>query len=53
LTTKWWSCQVEGQNNRLKALKRGMYAALGSKFFVQAHLLCHALGCTQIPPEPV
>jgi hypothetical protein len=49
LATKWSSCQVEGQNNQLTALKRGMYGRVR----VEILRACHISGCTQIPPEPV
>jgi hypothetical protein len=38
LVTKWSSGQVEGQNNRLKILKRACMAPSVSKFFVPSPL---------------
>jgi transposase len=38
LTTKWSSGQVEGQNNRLKTLKRDMYGRVSVEIF-RARLL--------------
>ncbi len=38
LTTKWSSGQVEGQNNRLKTLKRDMYDHVSVEIF-RARLL--------------
>ena len=38
LTTKWSSGQVEGQNNRLEALKRDMYGRVSVEIF-RARLL--------------
>jgi transposase len=45
--------QVEGQINRLKVLKRGMYGRVRVEILRASYFHCHTSGRTQIPTEPI